>query len=506
MYFVECIKSVSTVLDLKRIASAYVIDYRKLSASELVVAMEKTAPQYYHKENVYNALNSLVVDNMRNNRVLSNIFIKEILLNKDGFTETQKNVDDEIIAYEQNIINLANEYVDKDPNSRHNLFRYILECAWDHEGTISVDEKNLIEKIRLRLKISTQEYEIIEAKIGKYPNEGNITHTRSEISETRKALQSKGLLFSVRDTNNVDYDVIPEEIVKIVREFYGIEIKSFAFTEILKSKYVKTKAYLQNILEKTQGYYDQYATVPQLQDEIMKKVRPSNVLGGFSPNDGLDKGKLSAWCTELELPAYGTKSELIDRILSYYDSKKQIAVDSADEREVYYKVYVELANRNLQFLRKQEICTKDIECERKFEDATNYLFEKILKHKPLMLKGTEHPDGILSFNDKLIMWDNKSKETDVNLFDHIKQFDRYIKSSQKPVAIFMVIAPNFTPQSVSECAKYALNNDALILLITADELKELADDWLKKHKTDEESFPLGYFKQNGRFDRKLVSI
>ena len=110
----------------------------------------------------------------------------------------------------------------------------------------------------------------------------------------------------------------------------------------------------------------------------------------------------------------------------------------------------------------------------------------------------------LYFKDKYIMWDNKSKETAVNLKDHIQQFDRYIKNADKDVVVFMVIAPDFTPQSIQECVDYSLNNDTQILLITAEELKTVAETWSKKHAG--EIFNLGYFKQNGRFDIKLLNL
>ena len=102
------------------------------------------------------------------------------------------------------------------------------------------------------------------------------------------------------------------------------------------------------------------------------------------------------------------------------------------------------------------------------------------------------------------MWDNKSKETPVNLKDHIDQFDRYIKTSDKDVAVFLVIASDFTPQSIQECVDYSLNNDTQILLITEYELKTVAEVWNKKHAG--EIFNLGYFKQNGRFDIKLLNL
>jgi len=70
--------------------------------------------------------------------------------------------------------------------------------------------------------------------------------------------------------------------------------------------------------------------------------------------------------------------------------------------------------------------------------------------------------------------------------------------------VFIVIAPSFTEKSVQECVDYLLNNDTQILLITADELKTVAETWNKKHPG--EIFNLGYFRQNGRFDISLLKI
>ena len=213
---------------------------------------------------------------------------------------------------------------------------------------------------------------------------------------------------------------------------------------------------------------------------------------------------LTNWCAELGLKVYGTKNILITRILEHYDNIRRIAISTTDEREKLYNVYTQLACRDLKFLRTNNIIEKDIQCERHFESATNYLFEKLLQNKPLTLTGTEHPDGKLSFKDKYIMWDNKSKETAVNLKDHIQQFDGYIQSSDKEVVVFLVIAPAFTENSTKECVDYTLNHDTQILLITASELKDIAEAWHKKHPG--EMFNLGYFKQNGRFDPSKITF
>lgn len=48
----KCVDQVSTFLELKRTATEYVIDYRRLSQDELKAAVIKTAPQYYNPENI----------------------------------------------------------------------------------------------------------------------------------------------------------------------------------------------------------------------------------------------------------------------------------------------------------------------------------------------------------------------------------------------------------------------------------------------------------------------
>ena len=500
----ECFNNISTIVDLKRIANAYVIDSKQLTQEELVKALLKTAPQYSNIDNLRKTWDSIILNDKRDVRVLGPILILNILLNKDDFQESQKIVDEEIIKYEQQIINESNEYQDKNANEREKLFKFILESAWGNDDNISVDEKNLIEKVRLKFGITYREYRILEAQIKKFPQNNNLVHTKSQINDVRKYLQLNGIICSIRDAHNTDYDILPAEIADNLRKMFNIEIKESGYQQLINFKFVKSKAYLADCLSKSNIDYDTNGTLGYLQTLVIERVNPSNLLGGYSLTDGLDKGTLFEWCKKLEINVSGTKPELVQRIIRYYDNYKQIETESKDSREILFEVYEELADRNLQFLRKQNILSKDLECERNFEIATNYLFEKILRHKPLLLKGTDHPDGILSFNDKLIMWDNKSKERQVKLLDHIKQFDRYIRNSEKQVSVFMVIAPDFSLDSTKECAKYALTNDTQILLITAKELKTLAIKWQQKHKNDEISFPLGYFKQNGRFDDKDI--
>lgn len=506
MKMIDCIKNVPTFTDLKRIAAEYVIDYRRLSFEELETAMLKTAPQYYNEVNIRKTVDFFRLNQNRDMRILFDIIIRQILLNADDFTEEQKSVNDKVIAYEQYIVDLANEDDSGKTVGSLDFFHYVLEAAWEHNDDVSTDEQNLINKIKKKLNITDKEYCILEAKIGKYPTPGNILHTKDTIADIRRLMQQKGILLPIRDSNNTNYDIIPEEIAQILCNIYHCDIKQYSFEQLLDNKFIKNKKYFSDMLSKANIHYPQNPTLTQLKDIILERMTAHEIIGGFSPNDGLDKSTLQNWCTTLNISTSGTKPELINRIITYYNGIKKIKKNTSDEREQYYHYFTALAQRDLKTLRQQGVIDKDLECEHKFELATNYIFEAIFKNKPLIMSGSEHPDGMLSFNDKLIMWDNKSKESPVCLSEHIKQFDRYIKNSQKPVSVFIVIGPSFTDDSVKECAKYSLNNDTLILLITAEELKKLAEEFNSKHNSDDEALPLGVFRQNGRFNPELICL
>ena len=510
MNYQKCVDLCPNVNELKRIASAYVEDCRRLDSAELKASLKKTEGQYISYENIEKQLNRLKLHDNPVVRIVSPIILQSYLLDEDEFTSPCKATEEATLNYEQSIIDESNNFDYKNISRDFSLLKFVLDTAWTHEGRISVDEKNLIEEIRKYLNITVSEQNMLEAKAGRYPTKGNVLHTRADIDVARKTLQSAGLLFYIKNSDNIPCDIIPEEIAACLRKYYGIEIRNYGYKQLIQ--YVTKITKKQYFIDIINRYNDEQGTatidipnfpnIPFLQEVVLKTIKPSNLLGGFSPKDGLDVVDLAKWCGNLGLNVSGSKKVLISRILDYYDNKKKIEVSSEDERETYYNVYSELAHRNLSYLRESGIIKKDLECEHYFEKATNYLFEVLLKNKPLLLTGTEHPDGKLSYNDKYILWDNKSKETSVNLQDHILQFDRYIKSSDKPVAVFMVIAPSFTENSIKECMRYALTSDTQILLITADELKEVAEQWNKNHPG--EIFNLGFFKQNGRFDKSLL--
>lgn len=512
MDFIKFVEQIPNVTIAKRVATAYVADYRRLSFEEIKEFLIKTSQQYTSFENISSKLEEIKLDENRAVRIIAPILIRDYLLNQDDFISTCKDTDSAVLNYEKSIVDESNNFDFNKISDDCALFKYMLDTAWSLNNDVSVDEKNLLEALRQYLSISIREQHILEAKSGRFPTFENALHTFDDIEAARKILQSKGLLMAVKNSDGVICDIIPDDVAMQIRKYYNIEMRSYGYEKMADYVIKKTnKQYLLDIVMKASQnsskgkiQISNNPTISELKDIILKTVQPSNLIGGFSPRDGMDVDVIRKWCEELGLMVSGNKNILIERILNYYDSMRKIEVKTEDDREKLVAFYNQLASRDLKFLRSNNVIEKDLQCEHLFEDATNFLFEKLLLNKPLTLTGTDHPDGKLSFKDKYIMWDNKSKESAVNLKDHIQQFDRYIKTSDKEVVVFMVIAPEFTPQSVQECVDYSLNNDTQILLITADELKTVAETWSKKHKG--EIFNLGYFKQNGRFDIKLLNL
>lgn len=367
---------------------------------------------------------------------------------------------------------------------------------------------NLLRKLRNRLNINDWDNWILQAKLGKYPKTNNEIHTRGEIGEARRFLQGLGLLFSIRDDKGSDFDLIPEELVCVIKDSLGIEMKEPNYSILIRHKALYKRSYLINILEKSKIPVNPGDNMDTMAGKIIKNVPPSVLIGGVTSRDGLNSEELYQWCSDIDQPVSGTKQERIDRIIEYYDSLRQTDPQPEDERIAWYEMYEELALRDYSLLRAHQLISKDLEIESKFEEATAYIFQHKLKHTPLKQAGTNRPDGLLSFKDKYVMWDNKSKEEPglVSLKEHLKQFHDYMERSDKPVPIFFVIAPNFTEDSELSAVQYTSEHlDRNIVLITAGELKNLAEKWSsEENKRRDEPFPLGLFARSGRFNTKLL--
>ncbi|MBN2609533.1 MAG: hypothetical protein JXA64_10505, partial [Candidatus Fermentibacteraceae bacterium] len=245
MRFEEAVHNIHPFTELRRIASAHVVDCRNLKEDELRSALIAVKPQYLHEETVIAKVEEVFFasENL-DTRVLSRLMLNDVLIEQLGFGVTTDELEDIVISTEQDVLNRSNEVEIPDlagGRSSKNfanleLYNFILTVAWEHRNTKSPDEANLLRRLRLRLGITTKQHRILEAKLGKYPKANNELHSRSEIRDVRRILQRQGLVFQIRDDHGQYFDVIPEELATVLRKIFYKEIRLDGYRIMLTSK------------------------------------------------------------------------------------------------------------------------------------------------------------------------------------------------------------------------------------------------------------------------------
>ncbi len=505
MKFKSVVGNITKTNDLKRIAKARLVDVTRLDDDDIRKLLLKAAHNYSNVELIQAAISEAILHRSRDHRTITSILLGEVLLQAPEYSLPQKDTEEKVLEWEQQVIDESNEKEIGGGRKIHNFdfFKFVLEAAWEENNEISQDEKKLIERIRKKLKITEREYRLVEADLGKFPKLGNELHTRQDINIVRNYLQESGLLLTYRESDGSDHDVIPEEMVQGVKDAFGVSMRRYGYKQLIKYKSVKKKQYLEETLQKGGVVLARSLTVEELQELCIQHLTPEVVLGGVTPRDGLDSNALENWCKEIGQQSSGTKTERMSRIIEHYDMLFEKSTDQDDPRKPWFDFYEEFAGRNYHFLRAQHLIEKDQDIDKRFEKATDYLFEYYLRHNPLNLPGNEQPDGALSLGDEVLFWDNKSKETQVAVKEHFAQFERYFNKSEKRVSALVVISPSFTPESDADARAHEIQTGNSLSLITAKELKDIAISW-SVSKRSQDAFPIKYLTAAGRFNTQFL--
>jgi hypothetical protein len=249
---------------------------------------------------------------------------------------------------------------------------------------------------------------------------------------------------------------------------------------------------------------DRYGNKAELIERVVNSdIRPSEVL-----ND-LDRSKLSDMCRLVGIKTSGTKSELIERLIEFYDDLTFEERATQDAREEWYSNYELLATRSYSDLRAKKLISKDLEIEHQFEQATDFLFEMMLNVPIDVRRQVTKCDGRIPLeNNQCILWDCKCAEGPVNLQDHLEdQFDAYLRKEREnghdPLA-FLVIAPSFTPQSIKLAHQYKARTNWDVALVTAEALKHLAEQW--STASPGKPFPVRLFNRTDLIDKERADF
>ena len=127
MDFIQFVEQIPNITIAKRIASAYVADYRRLELNEIKEFLIKTAKQYTSYENIANRLDEIKLDSNRAIRLIAPVLLRDYLLDQDDFISPCKETDAAVLNYEKMIIDESNNFDINKISKDLALFKYMLD-------------------------------------------------------------------------------------------------------------------------------------------------------------------------------------------------------------------------------------------------------------------------------------------------------------------------------------------------------------------------------------------
>lgn len=422
------------------------------------------------------------------NKLLYDFILRSILSNPEFYSSKDEIIED-VINAEKDIITLSgnNDSFKHLSQKSVDIYSAILETALE-DDVISNNELALLARLRKKLSISVKDQYLIQAGLNLFPVKGNKVHTASEINEIIDDLQKCGILFYCNQYENGSEKVflIPEEMVNGIKASLGIEL--------IEDKY----KLLLNRLQKKQlkkALRERNLNVSGTKEELIERI----IHAGVKPSETLEcltSNELSEVCSKIpSLIVSGTKDEKINRLINYFSKLVIKDYQEEDTGQKYYEYLEQLADRDLDNLLGNNIVKDPDQIDLAFEEGTRYLFREMLNHTLVEFSGTEHADGGVVFqNDgSILLWDNKSKKGGAPYKfpdKHLRQFRRYIRNEAdkgKRVNCFLIVTTEVDSVAERNAVKLKAQSgvDTDIAIITAENLKLVAENWTKYSDKDE---------------------
>jgi len=493
---------------LERIVKSFLKDFPKRDEqdykNELKNNLEVLAEPQQVKERFETVFNK--AEDPYSKQLMLKFLLKSLLGKPDNVGIEDELVNDVVEAERQIIADSeeADNFKHLDQKT-YDIFRAVLEVALEDQ-VITRDEMKLLDKLRSKLSINEKDQFLIQATLELFPAPGNELHNHKSIRTGLDDLQKAGVVFHCNRTeNNESFFVIPEEIGPALRDILGNEMIENKYGLLLnRLNQSNLKAILKSSNFLTSGSKDE-----QVERIIRVGITPSQAL------NNLINENLEDLCDKLPgIKKSGTKEDRINRIIDYFNNLeiKDSSTEATDPRSIYYDYFEGLAKRDMQNLLPNGVVKKDRDIDLAFEEATRYLFEQKFNLTLIEMEGSEHCDGRLKFNEQgeLFLWDNKSKlDTDHYKFPdkHLRQFRRYIRNNQQNgdrVTCFLIIAPSIDPEAENNAIKLKSESgvDADVALISAEDLKMVAEQWAKR--SDRSYFDLNVFNTTGILDLETL--
>lgn len=496
MYLQDILPKMSK-LYLGRTVDSFLKDVRLETEEEMREIILRNVDEFQNKERVQKHLDFNDEDR---DIALVNEMILMSLMEQQGYCLSEGDLVKKVQELEKDILEQSadDDYIEKViPSDAKRIYSAVLTEAWKKDDSLNAHEINVLNVLRKELNLSKRDHYLIESRIGRFPQKGNKLHTAKHIGRSLINLQTRGLILRFRE--DTSYYIIPKDIARTIRYEMGVELRNEVYETLLNDLSVNQ---LREILDSLE------INVSGRKANLIERIIKHNILPSTALNT-LVTSDLTDILRNLEgAKVSGSKKEKIQNIIDYYENLSAPTLsDPTDERSRLYDFFEELASRNYKALRVNKVIDKDIDIDHFFEEATRYLFEKKLGLELVEMEGTRHPDGKLTFNKEVVLWDNKSTEKPYTFpEEHFNQFLRYIRSEDMRVTLFLVIVHDYTPEAVSQAQKLKAfsDEDTDVALIKAADLKYVAEEWKNYSEQINPEFNLQIFNITGELNRNLL--
>lgn len=497
MYLQDILPKMSK-LYLGRIVDSFLKDVHMDTEEEMREVILKNIDEFQNKERVKRYLD---FSNEQRDVTLLNEMILMALMEKEGYLLSESDLYKEVEGMEREIVKqgLDDDYINRFiENDAQRIYSSVLDEAWKKDESLNAHEINILNVLRNELDLTKREHYLLESRIGRFPQKGNVLHTHQQIGRSLINLQTRGLILRFRE--DTSYYIIPKDIARILRYEMGGELRNEVYATLLTDLTVTQLKEILNHLD---------FNISGVKEELVNRIiayniLPSTALKVFSSKEltdilrNLEGTKIS-----------GTKKEKIQNIIDYYETlSTPMSSDPTDERARLYDFYESLAARDYKSLRINKIIEKDIQVDNYFEEATRYIFELKLGVDIMEMEGTRHADGKVQFSpSEVILWDNKSTEEPYTFPEKdFKQFLRYIRSEKMRVTLFLVVVHDYTKEAIAQSQKLKAfsEEDTDVALIKAADLAYVAEQWKNYSDQKEPKFNLQVFNMTGELTRNIL--
>lgn len=335
-------------------------------------------------------------------------------------------------------------------------------------------------------------------------------HAIDTIKHGAWCLQEQALIYEVKGPNGEDLVGIPSDYVEQIKDWLNYEMSYENLVHMLES--IDPLDHQKRLIDIAETFGAEKAVT---NDERRKNIAKAGIYPSELLSEALNASELRDVIDEYGLEAdKRSKDDMIDTIIEYFEYSRKWSDSGESEPSVdmYLSSLEDIADGTVERIPPQLQKAVDIDdpedkLDILFEQATARLFEDAFQLENTNLLGQQSSgtvtDGEIQQDDQWLLWDNKRRSEPCKLNSTTRaKIKDYIDTKNKhhDVEWFLLIAPEFAESAEHNALKLEKQTGVNLRLLTARDLRSLAEFWRERFESNGRELPLSIFYGTGTFD------